>query len=190
MKIILNRSNSRQRKFNISYFNRKFIDELIKKFGINDNELWNSYFSKLKGIDEFYESIHIRDMIDMHSDVNTDIINNWRYNQKLINYIFERNKNNENKLFDGINGKYDDMEIIDVDDEQVEYGRIDFGCFGTEYFRESINNEQIISELKKMIDDKYTKDDIDYYVKNNKLYKYTIKFLENPNIEELCPDEY
>jgi hypothetical protein len=41
-----------------------------------------------------------------------------------------------------------------------------------------------------MIKKKYNDDEILEYLNNNVLYKYTKKFLKNPNVDHLCGDEY
>jgi hypothetical protein len=41
-----------------------------------------------------------------------------------------------------------------------------------------------------MIKKKYNDNEILDYVNNNELYKYTKKFLKNPNVDDLDGDEY
>jgi len=41
-----------------------------------------------------------------------------------------------------------------------------------------------------MIKKKYNDGEILDYINNNEMYKYTKKFLKNPNVEDLYGDEY
>ena len=121
--------------------------------------------------------------------IPTFIVVDWRTNEKLINYIIERNKDkSESELFRDINGPRDELKIIEVDDD--EDINIQYGCYGAEYIIGHINTEQIIKDLMIMVNKKYTKDEINEYLNSDEVYKYTKKCFEIGNIDELCADEY
>ena len=127
---------------------------------------------------------------NLYDNINTQIITNWRTNIHLIEYIKSRNsdKIDKNKLFEDINGTYDDLHIIEKEtDEQFN---IEFACYGQEYIKENYYPDQIITDLYEMIKKKYNDDEILDYVNNNELYKYTKKFLKNQNVDDLDGDEY
>ena len=197
MKVILNRSGSRV-KWGEHHFRHVFIVELMEKIPEDDIDFWNIHLLPMynEGKSNFRE-------------VSTILINNWRYNQRLINYIIERKKDKLTKseienfglyydsntqrekslLFDDINGEHDNFIITDIDDQDDAHGEISYGCFGQEHITAVIDYMQIISDLKKLIDVKYTQEEIHLFVDTNNLYKYTKRFLKDPNFD-FWGDEY
>lgn len=94
-------------------------------------------------------------------------------------------------MFKDINGATDELTMVEVDDEDYdEESNINLGCYGAESIRGHIYNELIIEDLMKMINNKYTKDEINEYLSKNNIYKYTKKCFEIENLKELCGDEY
>jgi hypothetical protein len=189
MKALLNQSNNRQ-SWDISCFSKIFFGELYNKYKL-EPDFWNQYLLNLYFNDyskfEDYIKKHVAYKDDYEldkNDVPTIIVNNWRFNQKLINYIIESNP--EKKY---INGKNDKFIITEIDDEDIDHIEIDSGCFGQESFRASVSYDQIIDDLTKMIFNKYDKVEIEQYLNNIPMYKYTKKILQNPSIE-LEDDEY
>jgi hypothetical protein len=63
-------------------------------------------------------------------------------------------------------------------------------CFVVEYIREEYYHDLVILDLYEMIKKKYNDGEILDYINNNEMYKYTKKFLKNPNVEDLYGDEY
>ena len=127
MKALLNQSKNRQ-SWNISCFSKIFFGELYNKYK-SESDFWNQYLLNLYFNDyskfEDYIKTHVAYKDDYgldKNDVPTIIVNNWRYNQKLINYIFESDP--EKKY---INGKNDKFIITEIDDEDFDQIKIDFG---------------------------------------------------------------
>lgn len=126
MKVLLNQSNNRQ-SLNISCFSKIFFDELYNKFR-SESDFWNqyvldlylNYYSKFENYTQ--QVANRNDYCLDKNDVPTIMINNWRFNQKLISYIIENNL--ETKY---INGKNDEFIITDIDDEDIDEIQIDFG---------------------------------------------------------------
>ena len=192
MFIIIN--NGKRPNWNISCFRVKFIEELFTKFPI-ESDFWNkSYldlylYDKQKFFDIITENNH-RKYDNLYDNINTQIIRDWRTNIQLIQYIKSRNSNkiDKDKLFEGISGTYDDFSIIEK--ETTEKFNVEYGCYGQEYIREEYYHDLVILDLYEMIKKKYNDGEILDYINNNELYKYTKKFLKNPNVEDLYGDEY
>ena len=192
--IILNRANYRP-SWELSFFTKVFFNELYEKFKFDD-QFWNKELLNKYVQDYNLFIVYLKNYYniknDIADDVPTIIVNNWRENKKLINYIIERNGNKDkSELYKNINGSTDDLEILDIDEDDYNCNSyVEYGCHGRESFRASVNYDTIIDDLKKIIYEKYTKNEINEYLSKNNIYKYTKKCFEIENLEELCGDEY
>jgi hypothetical protein len=195
MFIIINKG--KRPNWSISFFRKLFIEELFTKFPV-ESDFWNKSYLDLYlyNKDKFFNIMtkddnrkdDNRKYNNLYDNINTQIITNWRTNIQLIEYIKSRNSNkiNKDKLFEDIT--YDDLYIIEK--ETDENFNIEFSCYGHETIIEEYYPDQVISDLYEMIKKKYNDDEILDYINKNEMYKYTKKFLKNPNVEDLYGDGY
>ena len=190
MFIIINNSKTRT-NWSISCFRKSFIEELFNKFPI-ESDFWDKSYLDLYLYDKerFFDVMTENNRCkydNLYDNINTQIIRDWRTNTQLIEYIKSRALD-KNKLFDDINGSYDDFHIIEK--ETTDHFNVEYGCYGQEYIREEYYPDQVILDLYEMIKKKYNDGEILDYINKNEMYKYTKKFLKNPNVEGLYGDEY
>lgn len=180
--IIINISD--KRSTTTSCFSKSFIEELFEKFSI-ESDFWNKTYLDMYLYDKakFFEILQDHKLNNLENNINTEIINNWRTNTDLINYIKERNKKYEKdykKLFEDINGELDKFKIItlDEDDDQENYDILYF-VNNREYVQAKINYIEMLIELKKMILDKISLHDIQSYFRYYNGNKYTKEFMKD-----------
>jgi len=167
--IIINIGN---RPSKLSFFRKSFIEELFKKFPIDTNtDFWNK---------------DIKDIIynNIEDNINTEIINNWRTNEKLIDYIkhrcINRFEKDHKKIFEDINGEFDEFKIIELDceDDQEDY-EINYYDNNREYVTAKINYKEMLCELKDMIKEKIPEYAIESYFKWYNTNKYVKDFMKD-----------
>lgn len=91
--VLLNKSDSRP-SCELSCFTKSFFDELFNKFK-SDGYFWNHKWFNLytRNYEEFLQKIKEKYNITLQTnDVPTILIDNWRYNKKLIDYIIKEKK--------------------------------------------------------------------------------------------------
>lgn len=182
VQIIINISNKRQSR--ISCFSKSFIEELFEKFPI-ESDFWNKTYLDMYLYDKakFFEILQDHKLNNLENNINTEIINKWRTNTNLINYICERNKKYKSdykKLFEDINGELDEFKIItlDEDDDQEDYD-IEYFDNNRECVKAKINYKEMLKDLKEMIIDKIKLHDIASYYRINGGNKYTKNFMKD-----------
>jgi len=180
--IIINVSEKRPSR--ISCFRKSFIEELFEKFSI-ESDFWNKTYLDLYLYDKtkFFDVLKDHKLTNLEDNINTEIINNWRTNTDLINYIEQRNKkyiNDYKKLFGDIDGELDEFKIItlDKDDDQEDYN-IEYFHNNREYIRAKINYKEMLKDLKNMIIDQIKLHDIAMYYRLNGSNKYTKNFMKD-----------
>lgn len=183
LKALLNKSTNRI-SHKISCFSKIFFDELYEKFELNeefwDNDLLdlyiNDYKTFAKNISEEYN--YPEDKIC--NNIPVIIVNEWRFNYKLIDYIIKRSnvKNYDKEYYyrpvdDDVNGFNDKFVIRNIDYDDYEDHEIICESDGSERLQSVVNKDSIIEDLIEMIEKKYRHDDIEFYFRLNNTYKYT-----------------
>jgi len=172
--VLLNKSESRSSR-ELSCFSKSFFDELYDKFK-SDGYFWDHQWFNLytRNYEEFVQKIKEKYNFTLQTnDVPTILIDNWRYNKKLIDYIITEKKQNY-YLNAEINGDNDRLYIAYVDSDDFESHEICYGYGGQEILQSIINYKEIIQDLQKMILPHYRNgDDLEDYFRLNKVNKYT-----------------
>lgn len=172
--VLLNKSDSRP-SHELSCFTKSFFDELYDKFK-SDGYFWNHEWFNLytRNYEEFIQKIKEKYNITLQSDdVPTILIDNWRYNKKLIDYIIKEKKQ-DYYLQANINGTNDRLYIAHVDSDDYESHEICYGYGGQEILQGKINYKEIIQNLQEMILPHYHNGDhLEEYFKSHNVNKYT-----------------
>ncbi len=172
--VLLNKSESRPSR-ELSCFTKSFVDELYDKFK-SDGYFWNHEWFNLytRNYEDFLQKIKEKYNVSLQTnDVPTILIDNWRYNQKLIDYIIKEKKQDYYLKAD-INGTHDRLYIAHVDSDDFESHEICYGYGGQEILHGEINYKQIIQDLQEMILPHYHNGDhLEEYFKLHNVNKYT-----------------
>jgi len=167
--ILLNKSESRPCR-ELSCFSKSFFDELYDKFKL-DGYFWDHHWFNLytRDYQQFTEKIKEKYNVALQTnDVPTILIDNWRSNQKLIDYIIK-----ENKIAD-INGTHDRLYIAHVDYDDYKSHEIMYDSDDAEILKGKINYKEIIEDLQKMILPHFGNGNcLEEYFKSNCVNKYT-----------------
>jgi hypothetical protein len=182
-RVLLNKSCNRI-STKLSCFSKLFFDELFDVFE-SDKNFWNndllhSYMNNYQQFISIISKKHNYPIDKLNDNIPVILVNNWRYNNKLIDYIIKRStKKDYQKNYyylpvdENVNGLNDVFVIRDVDYEDYENHEIIYNDNGEEILNSKINYKEIIDDLKSMIEDKYKYDEIEFYLKLNNVNKYT-----------------
>ena len=172
--VLLNKSESRPSR-ELSCFCKSFVDELYDKFK-SDGYFWDHSWFNLytRNYKEFTQKIKEKYNVTLDiNDVPTLLIDNWRYNRKLIDYI-KKEKKQSYYLNSDINGTNDKLYIAKVDYDDYESHEIGYGYGGQEILYGKINYKEIIQDLQRMILPHFRNGDhLEEYFKSNNVNKYT-----------------
>jgi hypothetical protein len=128
--VLLNKSESRPSR-ELSCFTKTFFEEIYDKFK-TDGYFWDHHWFNLytRNYDEFVKKIKEKyNVILDKNNIPTLLIDNWRYNKKLIDYIIKE-KNQNYYLNAYINGDNDRLYIAQVDYDDYENHEICYGYGG------------------------------------------------------------
>ena len=172
--VILNKSELRPSR-ELSCFTKSFFDELYDKFNLDDS-FWDVYWFNLyiRNYDEFAQNIKEKYNVILNTnDIPTILIKEWRYNQKLIDYIIKEKKQ-DYYLNAYINGNNDRLYIAHVDYDDYNNHEICYGDNGEEILQGKLNYKEIIQDLQSMLLPYYRNGDhLEEYFKQNNVNKYT-----------------
>jgi hypothetical protein len=183
--LLLNISTSRPS--HISFFSKTFFDQLYQRFRRNVN-FWDNYWLDLytNKYTEFEKKVHEEfnfPLDKIKNNVPTLIVDDWRYNLTLIDYIDQLDNKNI------INGDFDKIVIKKLDTNDYEYHDIIHESNNYEIINIQIDLYDIIHDLKRLIDSRIHKDDIDFFFRLYGANKYTLQYIKNPD-DEVEPDVY
>jgi hypothetical protein len=179
IRVLLNKSCNRISK-QISCFSKVFFDELYEKFALDkefwDNDMLDIYITNFQKFASNISERYNYPLDKIYDNIPVIIINNWRFNNKLINYIIERHNKKDckkNCYHHDINGLNDKLVIRDIDYEDFQDHEIVCDLDGSETLQSNVNYENIITDLMEMIERKYKSDEIELYFRLNGTNKYT-----------------
>ena len=180
-KVILNTSEHYEHGIhNGYYFNTQFIINFIAKYPREEYDIYDDFM--LQTYDFFKE------------DIPVEVIKNWRFNTYLINYMQSLM---EQKIFnwDARGSFYEIIELDEDDselfDEQQILNSIKQRIYdGKEFIKLTNLSKFIIKDLRKMITDNMTQENIQKYINDNNITKYTKNVLLNDKYESEDYESY
>ena len=190
-KVILNTSEYYKHGIhNGYYFNTEFVIDFIIKYPREEYDIYDNFMLQTYDFSK--------------EDIPVEVIKNWRFNTYLINYmqsLMEQkifNWDARGSFYEIIELDEDDSELFDEQQilnsiERQDYYGHNLACFGSEgneIIKFTNLSKFIIKDLRKMIIDNMTQENINKYINSNNITKYTKNVLLNDKYESEDYESY